>query len=124
MSNAYEKLVEELDQCIADKAKEDLVVGQTLALLEKVDQRRREHPLDRPRWDLRADDLEKSLHESQRRLAYLEQRVLELTRKIESPTEVLETQDGELYSKRPQIIDTTKPFVDFASRKDKTTTLC
>lgn len=84
MTNVKDKFFEELNRHLAEKATEDQVIEQILALLAKVDQRRREHPRDRRRWDVRADDLEETLLESKRRQAFLEQRVIELTRKLEA----------------------------------------
>ena len=86
MTSSKKHILEELAQCLSQKATADQVVTQTLALLQKVDQRRREHPHDRQRWDARAKDLEESLLENKGRVTVLDQRILELTQEPEPST--------------------------------------
>ncbi len=84
MTDSRETLIEALDRQRAEKAKEEQAIQESMQLLERVDRRRRENPDDRRRWDLRADDLEEGLLESRRRLGWVEQHLIEATRKLES----------------------------------------
>lgn len=84
MSEAHSRLLEQRLVLEEEKLREEGVVMETSALLEKVDQRRREHPEDRRRWDSRANDLEEALLEGRRRLGVTRQRIVDIKRKIET----------------------------------------
>lgn len=84
MTDSRETLVQAVDRQREEKANEERAIQESMQLLERVDRRRRENPGDRRRWDLRADDLEEGLLESRRRLGWVEQRLVETTRKLES----------------------------------------
>lgn len=84
MADSRETLIQALDRQREEKAKEEQAIRESMQLLERVDRRRRESPGDRRRWDLRANDLEEGLLESRRRLGWVEQRLVEATRKLES----------------------------------------
>lgn len=87
MAEKNEELLELLQRHVNEKTSEERAVADTLDLLRKVDSRRHQNPRDRRRWDARANDLEESLMESRRRLAWAEQRIVEERRKLAEPDE-------------------------------------
>ena len=117
MAHPRETLIETLDRQRAEKAKEEQAIRESMQLLERVDRRRRENPGDRRRWDRRANDLEEGLQESRRRLGWVEQRLIEAARNLESTESAAATATvaAEPASETPTMVDA------HAAPKDETT---
>jgi len=104
MDSSRESLHALLIQYVNTVEAEKLSISETTELLAKVDIRRRQNPIDRRRWNARADVLEASLFESQRRLNWLNQSILETERKLEaldSPEAALDLNSVEEIGEEP-----------------------
>lgn len=115
MAETRDDMQRDLARKREERELEAQAIADALALLEKVDGQRREHPEDRRRWDRRADSLERLLEESRRRLNWLDLAIKDLEKKVAGVIQV-EEESGALVVD-PGANRATPPDIDLTLAK-------